>query len=994
MKRSWIAIAIVALQVVGICVLGPRVGPLWSNVCQFALGVVALVMVTGAARRSGHFGRQVWIVTAGAVAIWVVAQALITYLDSIAHWSFDIPWPSDAPVFLWAFALLACLFVEEESSIPGFDWTLAVDFGQVLVLALALQGWLLAAPSLWQVAPGSMMSLTRDTRNLRDALILAVLLGRALFTRSRVVRALFLRLSGFMLLYAIADIVYHYGEDMWGVETGSLLDVLWTIPFLYLSVVACKWGTREEESVNPSNGLRRTGRALLTIVGTLLPIPITLLSISLMKEQPRAAFSYITAAVLLSALRLWMTQIRQKRVEKLQQALYRISETSRSAPDLPALFQSIHEILGDLMYARNCYIAIHNPVTDLIDFPYFVDEVDHEVPAPRPRSSSRGLTEYLLRAGQPLLATPDVLEELERQGEVIRIGAPSLDWVGVPLQSGDTTFGVLALQSYESHVRYGRSELKILTFVSQQIASAVSYKQASQAIRESESNFRALAENASAAIYIFDEKRLLYANPGAVNITEYSVDELLDMSMISLVHPDDRERMAIRLIQRMADEPVSDRVEFRVLTKSGKVRWVDSGGSALTFRGRPARIGVAVDITDRKVMEDQLRQAVKMEAVGRLAGGIAHDFNNLLTIISGYSQLQLDSTASEEPLHQHAEQIKGAADRAAALTSQLLAFSRQQVMQPQVVDLNVKISGFAKMMPRLIGDDMHLETHLAPDLDMVKVDPGQIDQVLLNMVVNARDAMPKGGTIRIETANVEFDRGYAETHSYVEPGHYVMLSVNDTGVGIDPATRAHIFEPFFTTKSSGKGTGLGLSTVYGIVKQSGGSIEVYSELSHGTTFMIYFPRVSGQVPSPVKPAVPREKASETILLVEDDNQLRELARTILLSRGYKILVVDRPENAVSICTAHPEKIDLLLTDVVMPGISGKEVADAVQQLRPEIKVLFMSGYTTDRVVQQGVLAEGRAFLQKPFSPFTLISKIRQVLDHQAEEVRSWTDSSS
>jgi CheY-like chemotaxis protein len=262
------------------------------------------------------------------------------------------------------------------------------------------------------------------------------------------------------------------------------------------------------------------------------------------------------------------------------------------------------------------------------------------------------------------------------------------------------------------------------------------------------------------------------------------------------------------------------------------------------------------------------------------------------------------------------------------------------------------------------------------------------------MVVNARDAMPKGGKILIETANVEFDRTYAESHSYVEPGHYVMLSVSDTGVGIDPVTKAHIFEPFFTTKSSGKGTGLGLSTVYGIVKQSGGSIEVYSELGHGTTFMIYFPQVEGEAATLAKTPVLGEKASETILLVEDDNQLRELVRTILLSWGYTVVVADRPENAEPLCSSHLGKIDLLLTDVVMPGMSGKEVADRVQQLRPEIKVLFMSGYTTDTVVQQGVLAEGRAFLQKPFSPFTLVTKIREVLDRQTEEVRSPTNSSS
>jgi len=978
-KAPAIALAIFVAQLAAGWRPLPRgLSPLICDLCELALGALALLLLLRAARRSIDYSRQVWLVASSAILIWVCAQALITYLEAIAKWPIDIPWPSDAPVFLWPFPLLACLFVDEDTTVPGIDWTLAVDFGQVLVLALALHGWLLATPSLWRAAPGSMLAFSRDARNLRDAVILSVLLLRALFTKQELVRKLFLRLAGFVFLYGLADVVYHHAEFAWGTKAGSALDVLWSLPFLFLSVVAARWEQNEAGRAAIGTG-RRPGRVLLTRVAMLLPIPIVLLSMRLMKEQPRAAILYAVIALLLSAMRLWLNEIRQGKIEKLQQALYRISETSSSAADLPALFKSIHEILGDLMYAKNCYIALHDPGTDFVSFPYFVDEMEHDAPEPRKRNTGRGLTEYVLRSGQALLATPSVLEDLGRRGEVVRIGAPSLDWVGVPLQSGDDTFGVLALQSYESHVRYGRSELKILNFVSQQVASAVAYKQSAEAIRESESNFRALAENATAAIYIFDGDRLLYANPGVLEITGYSFNELMSMSLLSLVYPDDRERMAKRLRARFAGEHVDDRVEFRVITKSGKIRWVDSGGSALTFRGKPARIGAAVDITERKTMEDRLRHAVKMEAVGRLAGGIAHDFNNLLTIISGYSQLQLDSTTPSDEMHQHAEQIKEAADRAADLTRQLLAFSRQQVMQPQIVHLNVKITGFAKMMPRLIGDNVRLETHLAADLHTVKVDPGQIDQVLLNMVVNARDAMPDGGRILIETANVEFDRTYAETHPYIAPGPFVMLSVNDTGVGIDPATKAHIFEPFFTTKAQGKGTGLGLSTVYGIVKQSGGSIEVYSEPGSGTTFMMYFPRAESDRPADEKPVAHDSRPSETILLVEDDNQLRELARMILASRGYRVLSVDRSENAEGVSASHNGKIDLLLTDVLMPGMNGSEVANRVRRQRPEIKVLFMSGYAKDAEVHNGILSHAQSFLQKPFSPYTLVEKVRDVL---------------
>jgi two-component system, cell cycle sensor histidine kinase and response regulator CckA len=285
-------------------------------------------------------------------------------------------------------------------------------------------------------------------------------------------------------------------------------------------------------------------------------------------------------------------------------------------------------------------------------------------------------------------------------------------------------------------------------------------------------------------------------------------------------------------------------------------------------------------------------------------------------------------------------------------------------------------------MPRLIGEDVHLEVHLGGSLGAVKVDPGQIDQVLLNLVVNARDAMPQGGKILIESANVELDVAYAISHPYVAAGSYVSIAVSDTGTGIDPLTRAHIFEPFFTTKAQGKGTGLGLSTVYGIVKQSGGSVEVYSEPGSGTTFMIYFPRVSSEVTTLAKVEKKPEQATETILLVEDDSQLRELARTILSTQGYRVLMPEHPEDAAELCADHVGHIDLLLTDVVMPNVNGLEIAVRVKSVRPGIKVLYMSGYTSNAIVEKGVLAQGLAYLQKPFSPFTLAEKIREVLNEQ------------
>jgi PAS domain S-box-containing protein len=391
-------------------------------------------------------------------------------------------------------------------------------------------------------------------------------------------------------------------------------------------------------------------------------------------------------------------------------------------------------------------------------------------------------------------------------------------------------------------------------------------------------------------------------------------------------------------------------------------------------------IGVSLDITDRRKLEEQLRQTQKMEAIGTLSGGIAHDFNNLLTVIKGYTGLVLDAV-QEERLRALIGNIDQAADRAASLTRQLLAYSRHQVLQPKVINLNSLVVNLDKMLRRLIGEDIEMKSVIEPSLGCVKADPGQIEQVIMNLAVNARDAMPKGGSLTLETANIDLDEAYAREHVGVIPGHYVMLAVSDTGVGMDLETQTHIFEPFFTTKVMGRGTGLGLSMAYGIVKQSEGFIEVYSEPGHGTTFKIYLPRV--EEPAETLSGKPTRAAtlrgSETILLVEDDNQVRDLAGSVLTACGYTVLVADAPA-VVSQCEQHRGTIHLLLTDVVMPGSGGREVAKQVMARRPGIKVLYMSGYTTNAIVHHGVLDEGTSFLQKPFTPSSLAGKVREVLD--------------
>jgi PAS domain S-box-containing protein len=399
-------------------------------------------------------------------------------------------------------------------------------------------------------------------------------------------------------------------------------------------------------------------------------------------------------------------------------------------------------------------------------------------------------------------------------------------------------------------------------------------------------------------------------------------------------------------------------------------------------------VSIKEDVTARKLLEDQFRQAQKMEAVGRLAGGVAHDFNNLLTVIIGYSDCVLDRLDSGDPLREYTSEIKGAGEKAAGLTRQLLAFSRQQVLAPQILDLNNLITNLTKMLKRLIGEDVHLVVNPGALHPTVNADPGLIEQMIMNLAVNARDAMPRGGKLTIGTSGVDVDESYIHTHSSVPAGPYVMLAVSDTGCGMDKDTQAHIFEPFFTTKEQGKGTGLGLATVYGIVKQSGGSIWVYSEPGAGTTFKIYLPAAEG-VPRSANESKVTVGGTETILLVEDDLSLRGFTRMVLQSRGgYHVLASTSSKQAQLFGAQFKGPIHLLLTDVVMPGMNGRKLSEKLARIRPAMKILFMSGYTDDTVVRNGVLREGMAFLQKPFSPESLLRKVRAVLDSRTQLARA------
>jgi len=510
-------------------------------------------------------------------------------------------------------------------------------------------------------------------------------------------------------------------------------------------------------------------------------------------------------------------------------------------------------------------------------------------------------------------------------------------------------------------------------------------------LSHSEERYRDYFENAKDAIYVHDLNGCYtMVNKAGEELIGYTREEILQMRISDVVPRQYLDQIHARLKRKLADHSPTI-YEVEAIRKDGSRVPVEVSSRLIYENGVPVAVqGSARDITGRKRAEEalrasqlQLQQSQKLEAIGQLAGGVAHDFNNMLTAIIGYTDLSLRQANLENSIRRNLEETKKAAERAASLVRQLLAFSRKQILEPKVLDLNGVVKDMQKMLTRLIGENINLATRLEDELGRVTADPCQVEQIILNLVVNARDAMPRGGKVTIETSNVTLNEKTALRHVAVKPGEYVMLAVSDTGNGMDHETQARIFEPFFTTKEIGKGTGLGLSTVYGIVKQSGGNIRVYSEEGLGTVFKVYLPRIDEASIATDKSAQETNavRGTETILLVEDEETVRGLTRTFLLQAGYNVLEARGGEEAIQLCRAHPGLIDLLLTDVVMPEVSGKEVADRLLELRPTTRILFMSGYTDEAIVQHGVLDASVEFIQKPFTWVGLTQKIRLVLDN-------------
>jgi len=669
------------------------------------------------------------------------------------------------------------------------------------------------------------------------------------------------------------------------------------------------------------------------------------------------------------------------RLESERQVISEVIHALNQTANLDQLLCRIHQALKEVVYAENCFVALHDSNTDLFHFPFFADQFDA---TPAPQKVDRSCTALVFRTGRAMLIPQSEFDRLAAKDQVELVGSPSPAWLGVPLKTPSATIGVLVVQHYQNDDAYDQRDLEFLDSVGGHIALAIERRSAEDALRKSELMFRLLFAHTPLPTWVFDVEtfQFLQVNEAAERLYGYTAEEFAKLSILDIQPEGDRASFSDHLRRIEAGRHQEHRKHRK---KDGKVFDVEIVAHSLDYAGRRVRLVVAQDLSERHLLEEQLRQAQKMEAVGRLAGGVAHDFNNLLMVIKGHTELLLGLLPATEHVTRKIEQIDRAADRATSLTRQLLAFSRMQVLQPKVMSLNSVVEDMGKLLPRLIGEDVELVIRTAPDLGAIRADASQMEQMIMNLAVNSRDAMPSGGKLVIETSNVDLDQMYTAAHPVVRAGRYVLLAVSDNGTGMDEETQTHIFEPFFTTKEQGKGTGLGLATVYGVVKQSGGFIWVYSELGKGTSFKIYLPRVDQPAEKLGAPLTSLEapRGTETVLLAEDEQDVREVAREFLESGGYAVLEARDGAEAIQIAARHEGSIDLLVTDMVMPRMTGQELAGRLQQNRAALRVIYMSGYSEHAAAEAAQGDSSMRLLTKPFSRTAILRMVRQALNEAA-----------
>ncbi len=936
-----VALAVVALHVFSIVFLGTQtLGSLAGNALQIFSSFLAAFMCYRAARKIAGFSRSFWTLVGFSMVVWGIADLGWAYTEFVYH---TVPSPGSLVRFLFdthGMFFVMAIFLNQEKTNSNVDLEEILDFAQIGILFFFIYFGMYFLPAAFL---GPKLALEREITVTIWVQIGVVFLGFVQWQKARFpeARKLYRGLTIYFLIYSAFANLAEWLQVSREVPTGTWFDLAWTIPLLYGALWAASWRPSEPK-IQPMEMRSRTLLGILLNNGMFVFTPLLILYqvAQLGPGWKLIRFSLLGVSFLCYAVRSGLTQFRQHQDEETVRR-----QTLAMDSSLDGL--SILNEKGVHIYANKAFaqmLCLEGP-RQIIGLPW------------RRVFALQGI---------------DAMEP-----EIRAALASSSKWMS-PLELRRPDGSVLPVE-FSINAMSGGSTACVCRDLSQR-------NEAEKARADAETKYRLLVEHVNAITYIAEigiNGQWYYVSPQVESILGYSPDEWLAISRDwdQLIHPDDLA--AVIAAENASQNGLPFQAEFRLRRKDGREIWLND--TAVVVQGsnsHPVMEGIMVDITDRKHLETQLQQSRKMEAVGRLAGGIAHDFNNLLTIITGYTDLALSRASIPLEIRADIERIDNAAGRAAALVRQLLAFSRKQVLQPKTIDLNLIVLNLDKLLRRLMDDNIEMVTLTQENVGKVKADPAQVEQVIMNLVVNARDAMPEGGRILLETSNVDLDSSYADEHVTVKPGRYVMLAVSDGGVGMSNETLAHIFEPFYTTKASGSGTGLGLSTVYGIVKQSGGYIWVYSEPGKGSTFKVYLPRVedSAEQSQALQPPTQQtQRGTETILLVEDEEAVRELIRTVLTEHGYDVVPARDTQHAIRIAASHSRDIHMLLTDVIMPGMSGRELATNVTARRPGIRVLFMSGYTDNVITTGGMLETGIAFLQKPFSPTILVTKVREVL---------------
>jgi len=927
---------------------GTETASLWGDWIDTAAPLAGAAICFMVARRAGPFGGRVWRLVGFSLLLITLGQAIYTYYYDYQHAPLGTLWPSDVLVFFWVVPAMMTLFLSPRDPDRGFRWLRVCDFVQVCTLVLAVELSQIYVPSRWQQGGQTMEVRSLHAGIFFFGLIALTFLGRGFLSPDRTEKAFFLRMGGFLTVHGIVLNGTLYYQASGHYKQGEWPDFPWTVSYCLLILLAGTWNDPEQESAVEahSRGLQRLAQFSPLVIPAIV-FPLVLL---IAQEQFLWAVVLVTASFAAASARLFVVQ---------NQLLVSAHELQRNL----SLLQGIAEGTTDAVFVKDLdgrYLMINSAGARFLGRK--VEEV----------IGKKDLELFVPEVGRAIM---------KRDREVIEGGETKT------YEEFGTAAGATRLYlATKGPFRDPGGRVVGLLGICRDITDR---KRAEEEIRQSQQKLRMHIEHTPLAVVEWDvEFRVSAWNPSAERIFGYTREEAIGRHASFIVPQRFREHVD-QVWKQLLEQKGGARSTNDNTTKDRRTiscEWYNT--PLIDDSGRVLGVASLVqDVTERVTLEDRLRQSQKMEAIGRLAGGVAHDFNNLLTVILGYTQILADGVPAGR-LAESTAQIKSAADRAAGITRQLLAFSRKQVLSPRIIDLNDVMLNLDSLLRRLIGEDIEVHTVLSSDLGSVKADPGQIEQVIMNLALNARDAMPNGGKLRLETANVELDGTFAQEHQPIGPGSYVMLAVSDTGTGMTPEVQARIFEPFFTTKEVGKGTGLGLSTVYGIIKQSGGYIWVYSEPGLGTTFKIYFPRVeqtAHMLDTDQRTSI-AFRGAETILLVEDDPQLRQLTSSVLAHCGYKMLVADSPEEGLAISNENHSAIQLVITDVVMPAMNGRQLAEQILKISPNTKILYISGYTNNAIAHYGVLEEGIWFLPKPFTLSALVSKVREVLD-SSEEVK-------